>query len=343
MPQNQVAAGLRTADVRLLSTLLSPGYIRAAAQAHGLGDAILGSEAAYHEARGAIRSYLRHVIARERRRLERDHPAGPAREAAMRAAKGEVRRSMEALGYRFTFQRLAGQIETPWRRLSFSCFPQGAAIDGFCELELADGIDPARLSRTVIRCLSRLLVARPALNRAVLDGRVWQRVSPEVMAHVEVGPDQIEPVVLDAATASDPETARTLLGQIRSTLRAIRHPLAEVGAALTRAWVEAGFIASPAGVMVSDATRSGITHPLPALIPANGVPLAVAIGAPRGARVALGIRADHRAGDASLFGEVHEWLRVQVPLVYAESSSLGAAPASGRPSPTPAGRAAATS
>lgn len=323
---------LTVAEVRLLAAILSPGYVCAAAREHGIGDRILGAEAAYREARGAVRSYLRHVIARERRRIELCHPVGPERADALADAKREVRRTMEALGYRFTFQRLTGQIATPWRRLAFACFPAaGAAIDGFCELDLGTyRPDTSRLARTVIRALSRLLRERPALNRAVLDGRVWQRSSAEIMVHAEVGPDQIEPLVVDASSLSDAQTASALLGQLRQVLRAIRHPLYPVGAELTRAWVDAGFIASPAGAMVSDATRSGITHPLPALIPANGVPLAVAIGAPRGPQVALGIRADHRAGDSSLYGEVHEWMRSEVPRLYAESSSSAEAPASAR-------------
>jgi hypothetical protein len=302
--------------VRLLATILSPGYVREAAREYGLGDLVLGAEAAYHEARGAIRAYLRHVISRERRAIVREVPEGPRREAAILAAKREARRALAALGYRFHFQRLSRQIWTPWRKLAFSCFdPAGAGIDGFCRLVFDRDVseNPALIVRSVLRALADLLRDEPALNRAILDGRVWERTSPEVMVHAELAPDQIEPVVVSVAGCSDEEVGRALRAQLRAALESARHELAPIGHALMGAWVEAGFLASPAGAMMSDATRSGITHPRPALVPGNGVPLAVAVGTPIGREVWVGIVADHRAGDASLWGRVHKELRCRVP------------------------------
>jgi len=307
---------LTRAELRLLTTILSPGYVHAAAREHGLGDVMAGAEAAYAESRGAVRALLRHVIARARRRIALQAPE--SREGLLRAAKAEIRGSLEALGYRMRLQRVSpAPIATPWRELARSCWPAGLKIDGLCEVEIGQA-DPARLPRAVIRTTSRLLAERPHLNRAYLGGRVWQRESAEMVVYAELAPDEIEPLVLDASRLSDEETAAALRTGLRAALRTRRHPLAGVGQALVRAWIEAGFLASSGGATISDCSGTGITAPLPALIPGHGVPLALAIGTPRGGTVTIGISMDHRAFDASHGGEVHQWMRERVPRLLAE-------------------------
>jgi hypothetical protein len=163
--------------------------------------------------------------------------------------------------------------------------------------------------------VTQLLTDQPALNRAFLDGSVWQRSTPEVMLHAEIAADDIRPLVFNAAHLADTELQRLLRKEYKRTLQMVRHPLAPVGHQLLRDWVEAGFIGSPAGAMISTPGRVGVEVGLPVLIPGNGVPLAVAVGALQGDECTLGIVMDHRVFDASHGGEVHQYLKREVPLL----------------------------
>jgi len=309
---------LKTSDIRLLTMLLSPGYSYAAAREHGLGDAMSGAYAAHVEARGAIRALLRSLLERERRRLVL-HDFGRVEEGMLQA-KRELRGALLALGYRHRFQPLDLEpIATRWRGLALSAWPVGCPISSPCDLsDGGAGMDPSKLVRGVIRAVSTALRDDPQLNRAVLGGRVWRRQTSEVMVHAELGEDEIEPLVVDAAGLSDAALAAELRSQMRTALKSLRHPLAPAGAAITRAWVESGFLASPAGAMISDCTRTALDAPTPALVLSNGVPLAVGIGRPRGGTATCIVVADHRAGDASLWGRMHAWLRDLVPKLLAE-------------------------
>lgn len=291
-------------ELRLAALVLSPDYIIPAAEHHGGGDPVLGARAAYYEARGVVRSILYGAYTRHRHKFARDQKL-----------KDEARRSarctLEALGFRGYFQEVGAQIDTAWRRLAGTLWPTGQAIAGWVELGGLPG-DSSRVQRAALRAVSQLLVEHPDLNRTVLDGRVWGRLTPEVMFHVECEPDEIRPLVLDPSRVDDRAVAAILRGEIRKLARLRKHRLAPVGDELLRAWCEAGFIASPAGAMVSSVGPAGVECGLPTLIPGNGVPIAVAVGHLDRGHVVLGISLDHRALDASHGGRIHTFLKERV-------------------------------
>jgi len=290
-------------EIRAIALLLSPDYIVPAAQAHGGGSPVLGAEAAYREALGVLRSILTAAYFRQKTRFKEDP-------SFRRAFRRDVRLSLQTLGMRGRFQAVDAIEQTPWRKLSEACWPRGCPIDGWVEVRVPD--DPPRVERAVLRALCRLLASEPGLNRALLDGRVWRRRTPEVMLHVELRPDEVYPVTLDASELDDEATATAIRGKIKDLIRQRRHRLSSVADGLLLAWVRCGFVASPAGAMLSAVGSKGIECGLPALVPANGVPLAVAIGEVRGGRATLGITMDHRAFDASHGGNVHRYLREEV-------------------------------
>jgi hypothetical protein len=119
-------------------------------------------------------------------------------------------------------------------------------------------------------------------------------------------------MILEASRLSDAETAKQMTSRLRGILRATKHPLAPVGDQLLEAWMRAGFLASPAGIMVS--ADAGYHAGFPALCThANGIPLAVCIGRVRDGLVRIGTAFDHRVLDASHSGILHGYLEAEVP------------------------------
>ncbi len=157
------------------------------------------------------------------------------------------------------------------------------------------------------------------MNRAILDGRLWQRTTPEIMLHVQVAPDQVDSVVLDAGALSDRELRSKLREEYRRLKRRRAHRYASVGDQLVREWLRVGFLVSAASCMVTDLGSVGIESGYSAIVSGNGIPLAVAVGKVIGGSVTIGTTIDHRALDGSHAGQIHWYLKEAVPRLANES------------------------
>lgn len=283
---------LTDGEVRLIAHLLSPDYLASAARSFG-GDPVAGIEPALREVQGMLRPLLRWVYRRG-------------------AAKGEVRTALEALGYRGRRQDVIPLRGTPWRQTAIATWDRGCPIDSAVTIQ---GVpeDQSLVFRAVLRSLGRLVAESPHLNRAVLEHRLWQRTTPEIMLHVRTEPDQIDSVVIDVSDLGDAELRSMLRGEYRRLKRRRAHRYAPIGDQIIRAWLQSGFLVSTASCMVTDLGSLGIEAGYSAIVPGNGIPLAVAVGKVIDGRVNVGTTIDHRALDGSHAGEVHEWLRQSVP------------------------------
>lgn len=277
---------LRPADLRYVAHLLSPDWILPAARALGGGDVVLGAEPAWAEVRAQLREYIRFV------RLRDD-----------RGASLELALALRAMGYAGRFQPVLA-LEDPWRPVAMDIFAGGRGeTPGMTAPIPVHGLKASEVQNRVIAAVARMLQLRSDTNRAILDGRVWGRMSPEVMVNEESrkwsGPRSY------VVRESDPAKVRSARSRARRALYQIEgHELQPVGRQLMRAWAKVGYIASPAGAMVSCAGLRG----WPALAPFNGIPLAVQIGPIVTGSVTLYVAIDHRAFDGSVDERIYEAL-----------------------------------
>jgi hypothetical protein len=152
---------------------------------------------------------------------------------------------------------------------------------------------------------SRMLKEEPELNRAVLDGRVWQRSDSLVMVHFEIRTGLMS-MVMDAARR-DPECVRRKLRRgLKTAVKFSKTEMAPYSTQLLIEWARAGFIGSPAGAMVSGCP--GIEYGWGALVPCNGIPLVVCVNQPIDGRVFIGVSPDHRAFDGKQVPYIHGFL-----------------------------------
>ena len=279
---------LDRAQARLLHLALSPAYLAPLAAEYGHGDPVAGI-------RGALAEAIELVEA---------------------AAPGTLK-GIEPL---HAFQGVTALELPAWRRLAAECGPQATPwmIEARCDLGVFH-VKRSLLRGAVLATVSSLLERDPDLNRARLDGRIWQRHSPEVLWVVSWGLDDLGAVAVDASGCSALEAMARVRSARAQAAQERRHELRPVFDDLVARWTAWGFLGSPGGAMVSDLGGTGITDPAPALIEGNGVPMSVVIGdADFDGRVTLGIAVDHRVFDPEHAGRLHRALRDEVPKRCAE-------------------------
>lgn len=290
---------LRPADIRTFAHWLSPDYLIPAAKDHGEGDPVLGAERAYMEVRGLLRNYARFMAWRDR---------GPV------AGLG-LANALRAMGYVGNYQPVVPlEEESDWRRTACAFWPDGVGgrIRGYVDVEVGKAND-AKVYRSVMRALARVLIETPQANRAVLQGRVYQRTSEEIMLHVEGRADEVRSVILNPLGMNDRMLKRRLWRAFRGAVSAENHHLRPVAGMLMRAWAKTGFIASPAAAMVSPVGSVGVKMGTACLVPANGIPLSITVGENRDGVASIGLEADHRAFDATACGKIYEGFESLVP------------------------------
>jgi hypothetical protein len=288
---SRAESALSEADVRTLALWAGPEYLLAAARAHGKGDPVAGAEAAYAELRGLVLNYARFV--------------GRSGPGAWRAVTSALR----AWGFLARYQPLQPFQLGTWRRLALDLWPGPTPIPG--EVLIRVGEAPQdHAERACLRAVCEMLREVHRLNVALLHGRLWQRTTSHVLLSVAIAPDELRQVVVDYAGLDHAQMRAETRRALRGALEAERHPLAHVGHQILAAWAKAGFIASPGGAMVSVAR---VPRGHAALVPSNGIPLAISIGRVHGGLLPLCLTPDHRVFDGEHAAQAYQFLEERIP------------------------------
>lgn len=292
-------------DLRLITTLMSPEYVIAAAKQFGEGDPVRGATAAYQEVRTLVREYIRFI-------RFRDGLSGQDLQLAL---------VLRALGWiPRNYQHVLPVEETEWNQTAQVFWPTGADMPGFVTIDVGDA-SQQDVNLLVIQSTSKMLREHPSLNKAFLQGRTYQRQSPEVMIHVDIR-GEIRSLVMDASDKDRRWIERRLRRGMRALLKAEKDPLVrKLSSGMLRSWAEAGFITSPAGAMISLVGDQGVPQGIAPLVPANGIPLTVTVGKVENGKVILGLNGDHRVFNGSQMGQMYQYLKSAVSGRTNESNS----------------------
>lgn len=308
---------LRPEDEDYIAFLLGPDFLLPRARAHGvraavdhwsdherlLDDltadsrwvAVLGARQASLEARAAIRRYAGFLRWRDNK-TARD----------LRLA-----RQLRTAGYVGGFQPVLPTASTPWRRTAAAFWDRPAPMLGVHRVRLSHGNLGRRLEAQIAHAVSSMLVALPELNRAWLQGRLWQRTTGHVMIHLEPAREQVRSVLVNAHRWRHPQLQRHLRRVTRDMIAAERHELSSFVDRILRAWAPHGFIASPAGAMLSlVGSKGGIVEGhAPLLTDINGVPISIVAGCEEDGWLTLGAQIDHRVMDAHQMSLMWKFLK----------------------------------
>lgn len=275
--------------------LLEPeGFWKRATKLGG-GEPVLGATATARERRAEIRK----IISKYRKK----HGRGFDLELAL---------LMRTLGW-----PLIGQYRAPtlyegssFRRLACAFWPQGAAIPGKVVVE-TDDADQYLVYRSTCRAVSQYLKETPMRNLAVLNGRVWRRHDSQIMTHVETRTD-LWSFCFSAADRTDDWVQKRMRKGLFSAVKFSKKALSKVAVDLLIKWADYGFLASPAGAMISMCGQSD--DGWGALVPANGIPLVICVNRVTDGKCSIGVTPDHRAFDGKGDMEaIYAYLRKEIP------------------------------
>jgi hypothetical protein len=268
--------------------------------------AVMGAKAAADETRGIIRKYAKFIRWRDQKTGLFD--LGLAQ-------------SLRRAGYVGSFQPVLPLVEeTPWRRTARAFWPRdGGWMGGTGRFTVGD-VPQAVVDAACIKTVSELFYHRPGLNRALLQGRLWQRTTPHVMVHLEPAPEQVRSIIIDASRLSMPVLMKRLRNATRSMIVAEKHELSFFVDKLLEKWVPRGFIASPAAAMISctGSKRYILEGDGPLCTDANGVGINVCTGAVHNGQLVIEARADHRMWDAEQISKMWQFFGKRLPKVIEE-------------------------
>lgn len=296
-PRNE--ADFTERDLLFFYELLSPKSIRPLAEKLGNGSMVLGAQLAYKVVREKVKNYARYIRYRDQL---------PNIQSLKLAS------NLRYMGYVGNFQPVyplqSGGI---WRDTACEIFGGNGIIPGWFSIEVGNR-RTSEVQRAVIIAASSMLVDKPHLNRAVLNNSVYRRTDGHVMIHVDLGHEQVRSVILDAAHLEyQRDLKKPLIKAVRSAVEADNHPLKVIADKLLQEWLKAGFIGSPAGVMISPVGEVGVHQGWAALVPGNGVPIAVTVGKVRDNGMCnICCAIDHRAFDGRHAGEIYEYLELKI-------------------------------
>jgi len=296
-------------DLHTVMMWFSPEWIHPAAERFGTGgDKVLGAVLAFDEARKMAREYIRYVRWRD----------------STTARDLKIALLFRAAGYSPGLRERRHVLPLPendWRETATGwLWPTGPGlIPGAVKVPVG-AHSQAEVNRAATLAISQMLARNPGLNRAVLDGRVWQRRTAEVMVHVSLRGERIRSTIMDCSEKDVQWLQKRLRRALRSMVRAERHEFVEgvtaanVGVQMLRAWM-GKFIASPAGAMVSFAPR--VPQGWAALVP-NGIPLAFTVCEVRDGECWITATIDHRALDGESAGLIYADLEGAIPRILEE-------------------------
>lgn len=328
-------------DIRTILGWLTPDYILPSAKEHGISIAaslichpydkkasyegvvslldrvvdnhkwlyVLGAEGAYKESRSLIRNYLRFIKKRDNISINDLNLALLLRQA----------------GYVGNFQPVTPITNlTSWRELTFKIWENGVGswTPGDIQIEIGNANQKA-VDLAVIKAASEALLLFPEVNRAILQNSLWQRTNSHVMIHMEPAPEQIRSIIIDPAQMSLKQLKNKLFKSLKALIKAEKSEFKPLTDQLFSAWCETGFIASPAGVMISCVGSKGIYKGKPALLThINGIPSALVIGKVDNHKVWVTAEFDHRANDAHHCSRYYNYLINRVPEILGEEGLL---------------------
>jgi hypothetical protein len=267
-------------DLRIAEALLSPEYMIPLAREYGEGDPVRGARFAWREVRGLLREWVRHV--RQRDKLGTDL---------------DLSFSFKHLGIIGTYCEVIPVINEPWRDRALQSWDGPGVIHS--KVEVSTGrLSYREINCCALRAISKALKRVPFANRAILDGRCWQRVSSELLLNFELRGD-MHSVVFDADGKTDDWIHRKIKRALTAAKHIQRHELAWFGRDLSLKWAKTGLISSPAGAMVALLGRSGLDCGYAPLLPKNGIPAVITVCAfnPETQRVMITGSLDHRVMD----------------------------------------------
>lgn len=281
-------------------------------------DPVLGAWDAYRGLRREVRRLAREIARRERKPV---------------AGTG-LTLSLRAMGYVGRFQPVAplgpedplfgpGGL-TDWREAAEDVLGSEVSIPGGVWVEIGSA-RPVAVNMAAMQAVSEALTLYPWLNRARLRGRLYQRASGEIMVHTSPRLDVVRSVVLNPSARPGDlgSTWNDWTRSLRGMARVEGHWLQPLATRLLRAWCREGFIASPAGAMISPVgDGGGIEFGWAPLIPANGIPLAITVCAPADGKAFIGVRPDHRTVDARHLDPLYRHLKREIPAWLARTSRL---------------------
>lgn len=243
---------------------MAPDWIRAAALEYGMGDIVVGAPLAFKESRALCRNYLRFVRQRDKIKTIDLKPA----------------QALRACGF-------AGKVPTLKpsdrdRKVALSMWEFPVSIPGFMTMDISDPWE-------IVPLVGHFFIENPDLNLSLLDGRIWNRQSPEVMVNIP-NDTLTQSVVLDVSQMSKRELKRALVGARLKFNAAKDSELFPVGQQLLSEWLRVGMVTSAASALIAvypvDAVGWG------ALVPGNGIPWSFCIS-----RKGISWQADHRVLD----------------------------------------------
>ena len=218
--------------------------------------------------------------------------------------------AVRAVGYsgRFSRVRDAPELNSPWRQAACSTWNDGSCqIPGWMYVYVGDA-SQLRANEAAVMAASRMLKEIPRLNVARLWGRIYQRHDPDVMIHVQVGPESLRSYTLNASSLTSKQLRILTVRHVRRLVEAEAHPLGHVNFQVLAEWMREGFIASPAGCMMSLVGTTGVLTGFAALTPQNGIPLAICVGEIEDGFLPVALTPDHRVFDATHVGAAYSYL-----------------------------------
>lgn len=294
---------LQPLDVQIISGFMAPDYILPAAESYGRGCAVAGAQLAYREARTAIRDYVKMA------RQARGTPERDLSLALLLRAIGWV-----PWDYKHPTDLPTEDVEA--REMATLSWPSGGNIPGAVELEVG-AASHDEVYRAVCIASSQAL-AYHKLNRCVLQGKVYQRWDQKVMVHLRTR-QGLRSTVMTPYDKDTAWVAKHIRRALKSALKIEKHEFQTVGKQLFEAWLRAGFIVSPAGMMISSAPRVPLGWA--ELVPGNGISLAATVCKVRNGRCWVTLRPDHRAIDGEEAGYFYEYLEKHVPQILGEGNA----------------------
>jgi hypothetical protein len=295
-------------DIHTISTWLSPDYVTRCAKEHGIKIAselypieeliedndwiaVLGAEEAYKEIRGLIRNYVTFVKKRDKVSIH----------------ELDLAQSLRAMGYVGNFQRVIPIPQTEWRKTAIFVWSKTGSIPGVVEIDLPSNevFSLTEIKYATLKTISRAMVVLPHLNRCLLKGRVWQRMSGHILLPTELDSDEIVTLLLDPSRMTNKQIKSSLFRGLRRAVKAHNHELTPISYQLLREWYRSGFVASPAAAMVSFSPNIDLGW---SALSNNGIPVTVSVGRKKN-KVTFACNINHQIWDGSMAGSFYQYLK----------------------------------
>jgi len=260
---------------------------------------VFGALDAYKEVRSQIRNYIRWVRVRD----------------GIKTRDIQLALHLRIAGYVGNVQPLTllDGISS-WRKIASKLWADGSGtIPGEVEI-LVEGASQKDVDAAVIKAVAEALFLNDSLNKALLQGALWQRHTPHVMVNLAPERESVKSLILDPVNLSLKDIRKRIWKSVRAFIKMKDSPLKSLSDVLWESWLEWGLIHSPAGAMISCVGSKGVYKGFSSLLTNfNGIPAAFTVGQVRNSRVWVSGNFDHRVFDADHCGKFYRFLEKRVP------------------------------